>query len=284
MITFILKNRRNYMVDQNQKIGFIGAGKMGSALMQGIIKAGIVEPENLGASDVYEPFLNELKAKLGITVSTDNAIIVKASDILILAVKPQTLGSVLENLKAHITADKLIISIAAGVPLSTYENALPAGTRVIRVMPNIAATVSEAASGIAPGKNATPKDVKTALEIFSAVGTAVQVSESIMDAVTGLSGSGPAFIFPVIEAMADGAVLEGMDRKSALTLSAQTVLGAAKMMLETGLHPGELKDMVTSPAGTTIQGVHALEEAGIRAAFMNAVIKATERSKELGKK
>ncbi len=272
------------MVDQNQKIGFIGAGKMGSALMQGIIKAGIVEPENLGASDVYEPFLNELKAKLGITVSTDNAIIVQASDILILAVKPQTLGLVLENLKAQITAEKLIISIAAGVPLSTYENALPAGTRVIRVMPNIAATVSEAASGIASGKNATPKDVKTALEIFSAVGTAVQVSEYIMDAVTGLSGSGPAFIFPVIEAMADGAVLEGMDRKSALTLSAQTVLGAAKMMLETGLHPGELKDMVTSPAGTTIQGVHALEEAGIRAAFMNAVIRATERSKELGKK
>ncbi len=272
------------MVDQNRKIGFIGAGKMGSALMQGIIKAGIVKPENLGASDVYEPFLNGLKAKLGINVSTDNAVIAQASDILILAVKPQTLGSVLENLKAHITADKLIISIAAGVPLATYENALSAGTRVIRVMPNIAATVSEAASGIAPGKNATSEDLKTALEIFSAVGTAVQVPESIMDAVTGLSGSGPAFIFPVIEAMADGAVLEGMDRKSALTLAAQTVLGAAKMALETGLHPGELKDMVTSPAGTTIEGVHALEEAGIRAAFMNAVIKASERSKELGKK
>jgi len=272
------------MVDQNRKIGFIGAGKMGSALMQGIIKAGIVKPENLGAADVYEPFLNDLKAKLGINISTDNSVVARASDILLLAVKPQTLGSVLENLKADVTSDKLIISIAAGVPLATYENALPAGTRVIRVMPNIAATVSEAASGIAPGKNATPEDVKTALEIFSAVGTAVQVSESIMDAVTGLSGSGPAFIFPVIEAMADGAVLEGMDRKSALTLSAQTVLGAAKMMLETGLHPGELKDMVTSPAGTTIQGVHALEEAGVRAAFMNAVIRATERSKELGKK
>ena len=272
------------MTVQNRKIGFIGAGKMGSALMQGIIKAGIVKPENLGASDVYEPFLNELKAKMGINVSTDNAVIARASDILILAVKPQTMGSVLENLKTYITADKLIISIAAGVPLATYENALPEGTRIVRVMPNIAATVSEAASGISPGKNATPEDLKIALEIFSAVGTAVQVPESLMDAVTGLSGSGPAFIFPVIEAMADGAVLEGMDRKSALTLAAQTVLGAAKMALETGLHPGELKDMVTSPAGTTIQGVHALEEAGIRAAFMNAVIRASERSKELGKK
>ena len=272
------------MTVQNRKIGFIGAGKMGSALMQGIIKAGIVKPENLGASDVYEPFLNELNSQLGINVSTDNAVIAQASDILVLAGKPQILGSVLEDLKPYINADKLIISIAAGVPLATYENALPEGTRVVRVMPNIAATVSEAASGISPGKNATSEDLKTALEIFSAVGTAVQVPESLMDAVTGLSGSGPAFIFPVIEAMADGAVLEGMDRKSALTLAAQTVLGAAKMALETGLHPGELKDMVTSPAGTTIQGVRILEEAGIRAAFMNAVIKASERSKELGKK
>lgn len=269
---------------EDQKIGFIGAGKMGSALMQGIIKAGIVTPENIGASDVYEPFLKDLQAKMGIRVSTDNAVIVRESDILILAVKPQTLGSVLSNLKSEITSEKLVISIAAGVPLSTYEDALPEGTRVVRVMPNIAATVSEAASGIAPGKNATPEDLKAALKIFSAVGTAVQVPESLMDAVTGLSGSGPAFIFPVIEAMADGAVLEGMDRKSALTLAAQTVLGAAKMALETGMHPGELKDMVTSPAGTTIQGIHALEEAGIRAAFMNAVIRASERSKELGKK
>jgi pyrroline-5-carboxylate reductase len=269
---------------ENRKIGFIGAGKMGSALIEGIIKAGILKPENIGASDVYEPFLNELKTKFGIRVSTDNAVIAKGSDILVLAVKPQTLGSMLANLRDYVTSDKLIISIAAGVPLSTYEGALLEGTRVVRVMPNIAATVSEAASGVSPGKCATPEDLKTALEIFSAVGTAVQVPESLMDAVTGLSGSGPAFIFPVIEAMADGAVLEGMDRKSALTLAAQTVLGAAKMMLETGLHPGELKDMVTSPAGTTIQGVHALEEAGVRAAFMNAVIRASERSKELGKK
>jgi len=268
----------------NQNIGFIGAGKMGSALIEGILKAGIVKPENIGASDVYEPFLEGLETKFGIRVSPDNSEIVKESEILILAVKPQTLDSVLENLKAEITSEKLLISIAAGVPLSTYENALLEGTRVIRVMPNIAATVSEAASGISPGKNATPEDIKAALEIFSAVGTAVQVPESLMDAVTGLSGSGPAFIFPVIEAMADGAVLEGMDRKSALTLAAQTVLGAAKMALETGMHPGELKDMVTSPAGTTIEGIHALEEAGIRAAFMNAVIRASERSKALGKK
>lgn len=269
---------------QNKKIGFIGAGKMGSALMQGIIKAGIVKPENVGAGDVYEPGLKKLKETLGIRISTDNSVIARESEILLLAVKPQSLRLMLANLKAEITPEKLVISIAAGVPLSTYEEALPEGTRVVRVMPNIAATVSEAASGIAPGKNATPEDLEIALEIFSAVGTAVQVPEHLLDAVTGLSGSGPAFIFPVIEAMADGAVLEGLDRKSALALSAQTVLGAAKMVLETGMHPGELKDMVTSPAGTTIQGVHALEEAGVRAAFMNAVIRASRRSKELGKK
>ena len=266
---------------ENRNIGFIGAGKMGSALIKGIIKAGIVKNENIGASDVYEPFLRDLQAEMGIMVSTDNVVIAQKSDILILAVKPDTLESVLADLRDYITSDKLVISIAAGVPLFTYEHALLKGTRIIRVMPNIAATVLEAASGIALGKNATPADLKITLEIFSAVGTAVQVPESLMDTVTGLSGSGPAFIFPVIEAMADGAVLEGMDRKSAQILAAQTVLGAAKMVLEIGMHPGELKDMVTSPGGTTIQGIHSLEEAGIRAAFMSAVIRASERSKEM---
>ena len=169
------------------------------------------------------------------------------------------------------------------MPLSTYEGALLEGTRVVRVMPNIAATVSEAASGISPGKNATPEDMKDALTIFSAVGTAVQVPESLMDAVTGLSGSGPAFIFPVIEAMADGAVLEGMDRKSALTLAAQTVLGAAKWHLKQACTRRTQRYGYIS-CRYHYSGVHALEEAGIRAAFMNAVIRASERSRELGKK
>lgn len=272
------------MILENKKLGFVGAGKMGSALMQGIIKAGIVQPDQVGASDLYEPGLKALEQQLGIRVSTDNIPIVRDSDIIVLAVKPQTLGAVLEKLRPEINSNKLVISIAAGVPLNTYETALPEGSRVVRVMPNIAATVSEAASGIAPGKNATSEDLDIALALFSAVGTAVKVSESLLDAVTGLSGSGPAFVFPVIEALADGGVFEGLDRKSAQALAAQTVLGAAKMVLETGMHPGELKDMVTSPAGTTIRGVHALEEAGIRAAFTNAVIQASERSKELGKK
>ncbi|MDD2438697.1 MAG: pyrroline-5-carboxylate reductase [Methanosarcinaceae archaeon] len=269
---------------ENKKLGFIGAGKMGSALIRGIVNAGIVEPAQVGASDLYAPALNALKEELGIWISTDNVPLIRNSEILILAVKPQVLGKVLEKIKPEIDSSKLVISIAAGVPIETYEKALSKDCRIIRVMPNIAATVSEAASGIAPGTKASSEDMEIALELFSAVGTAVKTPEHLMDAVTGLSGSGPAFVFPVIEALADGGVYEGLDRKSALALAAQTVLGAAKMVLETEMHPGELKDMVTSPAGTTIQGVHALEEAGVRAAFMNAVIRASERSKELGEK
>ncbi|MGP8321149.1 MAG: pyrroline-5-carboxylate reductase [Methanosarcinaceae archaeon] len=267
----------------NKKIGFIGAGKMGEALIRGIINAGTVDSSNVYASDVYEDGLKRLHDELGINISTDNNEIVSSSGILILAVKPQILASILSDIKESVTPDKLVISIAAGVPLVDIENGLNPGTKVIRVMPNIAATVAEAASAICPSANASIGDAECALGIFRAVGSAIVVPEYLMDAVTGLSGSGPAFIFPVIEAMADGAVYEGLDRNSALTLAAQTVLGAAKMVLETNTHPGELKDMVTSPAGTTIRGIYELEKNGIRAAFMDAVIAASNRSKELGK-
>lgn len=267
----------------NKRIGFIGAGKMGEALIRGIINAKAVDSSNIYASDVYKAGLERLRDELGINVSIDNNVTVSNSDILILAVKPQILATILSGIKKSVTADKLVISIAAGVPLADIEVGLNPGTRVIRVMPNIAATVAEAASAISTGASASIDDAESALAIFKAVGSAIVVSEHLMDAVTGLSGSGPAFIFPVIEAMADGAVYEGLDRHSALTLAAQTVLGAAKMVLETNTHPGELKDMVTSPAGTTIRGIHELEEHGIRAAFMNAVIASSNRSKELGK-
>lgn len=267
----------------NKKIGFIGAGKMGEALIRGIINAGAVNSNNIYASDVYEAGLNRLRDELCINISTDNIETVSSSDILILAVKPQILASILSGIKESVTSDKIVISIAAGVPLADIESGLNPGTKVIRVMPNIAATVAEAASAICTSSNASIDDTECALEIFRAVGSAIVVPEYLMDAVTGLSGSGPAFIFPVIEAMADGAVYEGLDRHSALTLAAQTVLGAAKMVLETNTHPGELKDMVTSPAGTTIRGIYELEKNGIRAAFMDAVIAASNRSKELGK-
>ncbi|MDO9518135.1 MAG: pyrroline-5-carboxylate reductase [Methanosarcinaceae archaeon] len=267
----------------NKRVGFIGAGKMGEALIRGVINARAVDGSNIYASDVYEAGLKRLHDELGINVSLDNKVTISNSDILILAVKPQILAALLASIKKSVTADKLVISIAAGVPLSDIEGGLNPGTRVIRVMPNIAATVSEAASAMSPGASASIDDTEIALAIFRAVGSAIVVPEHLMDAVTGLSGSGPAFIFPVIEAMADGAVYEGLDRHSALTLAAQTVLGAAKMVLETKMHPGELKDMVTSPGGTTIRAIRELEEHGIRAAFMNAVIASSERSKELGK-
>ncbi|WP_321429305.1 pyrroline-5-carboxylate reductase [uncultured Methanolobus sp.] len=268
---------------EGKKLGFIGTGKMGSALIKGICNAGLFSPSNVYASDLYEPSLDELKQNVGVNVSTDNAATVNNSDIIVLAVKPQILKKVLAGIKDDINSDKLVISIAAGVKLADIEKEFNEGTRVIRVMPNIAATVAEAASAITQGTNASKEDAEDALTILGAVGSAIQVPENLMDAVTGLSGSGPAYIFPVIEAMADGAVYEGLDRKSALVLAAQTVLGAAKMALETETHPGELKDMVTSPAGTTIRGIKVLEEYGIRSAFMQAVIESSNRSKELGK-
>ncbi|MBP1907978.1 pyrroline-5-carboxylate reductase [Methanolobus bombayensis] len=268
---------------EGKKLGFIGTGKMGSALIKGICNAGLFAPSNVYASDLYEPSLDELKKNVGVNVSTDNAVTVINSDIIVLAVKPQILKKVISGIKDDVSSDKLIISIAAGVKLEDIEKEFNEGTRVIRVMPNIAATVAEAASAITQGKDATKEDAEDALEILSSVGSAIQVPENLMDAVTGLSGSGPAYIFPVIEAMADGAVYEGLDRNSALILAAQTVLGAAKMVLETGAHPGELKDMVTSPAGTTIRGVRTLEDYGVRIAFMNAVIESANRSKQLGK-
>ena len=267
-----------------KKLGFIGTGKMGSALIEGICNAGIFSPSDVYASDLYEPSLDYLKETVGVNVSTDNTNTVKNSNIIVLAVKPQILRKVIAGIRDDIASDKLIVSIAAGVKLEDIESEFNTGTRVVRVMPNIAATVAEAASAITQGSSASKEDAEDALAIFRSVGSAIQVPENLMDAVTGLSGSGPAYIFPVIEAMADGAVHEGLDRNSALVLAAQTVIGAAKMVLETGTHPGELKDMVTSPAGTTIRGIRALEESGIRAAFMKAVIESSNRSKELGKK
>jgi len=267
----------------DKKIGIIGTGKMGDALIRGILNTGTVRSSDIHASDVYELGLERLHKDLGINVSTDNDQTVLNSDIIILAVKPQMLMTVLAGIKDTVTPDKLLISIAAGVSLADIESKLNTGTRVVRVMPNIAVTVAEAASAICPGTGTSLNDAETTLDIFRAVGSAIVVPEHLMDAVTGLSGSGPAFVFPVIEAMADGAVYEGLDRQSALIFAAQTVLGAAKMVLETRTHPAELKDMVTSPGGTTIRGIHALERHGIRAAFMDAVIEASKRSKELGK-
>ncbi len=267
----------------NKKIGFIGTGKMGEALIKGILSSKLVPASNIHASDMDIAKLKVLEKEHKINICQDNCVAIKDSDIIIIAVKPQIVPTVLKEIRSTIK-DHLIISIAAGVTIDTYEKSLPKGTRVIRVMPNIAATVKAAASAICSGSAVTKDDEAVASEIFDAIGRSVILPEYLMDAVTGLSGSGPAYIFMIIEALADGGVHEGLDRNTARLLAAQTVLGAAKMVLEDKVHTGELRDMVTSPGGTTIRGLRVLEDHGVRIAMMDAVIEACERSRELGKK
>lgn len=268
---------------ENKKLGFIGTGKMGEALIKGILQAQLVPPENIFASDADFTKLQLLENEYKINTCKDNCAAVVGSDVIIIAVKPQTVPAVLKEIKNSIKK-QLIISIAAGVTIETYENALPRGTKVVRVMPNIAAIVKEAASAISLGSAVSKEDASIAASIFNAIGRTVVLPEHLLDAVTGLSGSGPAYIFTIIEALADGGVHEGLDRNTAKLLAAQTVLGAARMVLENGSHTAQLKDMVTSPGGTTIRGLRVMEERGVRIAMMDAVIAACERSKELGKK
>jgi len=267
----------------NKKIGFIGTGKMGEALIRGIIAAKLAPPSNICASDVDYAKLELLEKEYKINICRDNCDVILGSDIIVIAVKPQTVPAVLEEIKDSIKK-QLIVSIAAGVTIDTFESSLPRGAKVVRVMPNIAATVRETASAISPGSAVSKEDAAAVSEIFNSIGRSVIIPEHLMDAVTGLSGSGPAYIFMIIEALADGGVHEGLDRNTAKLLAAQTVLGAAKMVLEGGNHTGELRDMVTSPGGTTIRGIRVMEERGVRVAMMNAVIAACERSKELGRK
>ena len=264
-----------------KKIGFIGTGRMGEALIRGVLEAKLFSPNQIYASDVDEGKIKKVRDELGIR-KANNIEAVKKSDVVVLAVKPKIVKTVLKEVKNHVRRDQLFISIAAGVQIASLEEELP-DARFIRVMPNIACTVRAAASAFCPGKNAKEEDRKTVRNILGAVGRAVEVPENLMDAVTGLSGSGPAFIFMVIEALADAGVYEGMDRKVAMELATQTVLGAAKMVLETGKHPAELKDMVTSPGGTTIRGLDVLEKKGVRSAFISAVKEATKRSREIAK-
>ncbi len=265
-----------------KKIGFIGTGKMGSAIIHGLTASNLIESSNIYASDIDEMALERIADKYGITPCTDNNEVVDRSDVIILAVKPQILDTVLLSIKNHVHARHLVTSIAAGTPIQFIAKHLPAGTKIIRVMPNITATVRAAPSALSIGSGVAQEDVQTAKHIFDSVGSTVIVPEDLMDAVTGLSGSGPAFVSVFIEAMTDAGVYCGLDRNTSLALAAQTVLGSAKMILETDIHPASLKDMVTSPAGTTIEGIRELEMNNVRAGVMKAVIAAVERSKELG--
>ena len=264
------------------KIGFLGAGKMASALAKGFVASKIVAVKQVLASDVFEPARTAFAEEVGAGVTASNLEVLRFASVLVLAVKPDQVAAVLAELKPAFTPKHLLISIAAGVTLKKLESSLPPGARVLRVMPNTPALVGAGASGYALGAHATAQDGALAQQLLSAVGIAFAVKESLLDAVTGLSGSGPAYVFQIIEALSDGGVAAGLPRDVATRLAAQTLLGSAKMVLETGLHPGALKDMVTSPGGTTIEGLHELEKGRVRAALMSAVRAAANRSKELG--
>jgi pyrroline-5-carboxylate reductase len=264
-----------------KKIAIIGGGKMGSVLAQGLISRKIIPANQITVTDIDAARIDYLHSSLNLQVSSDNKKTVRSADIIILAVKPQSMAATLEEISSAVNKSKVVISIAAGIPAVFIEKLLPAGTRVLRVMPNVPAIVGEGAAAIARGNLATASDAELTLAIFNSVGIAVEVDEKLMDAVTGLSGSGPAYCFLMIEALADGGVQMGLPRELALKLAAQTMLGSTRLYLQSDKHPAQLKDMVTSPGGTTAAGLKALEAGKIRATLMAAVEAATNRSKEL---
>lgn len=267
----------------NKKVGFLGAGRMATALAKGLMHTGVCRKADIIASDVLEEQREHFSNATGANVCESNSEVVAESDVVVLAVKPKDVGDVLESVNDRFKK-QLLISIAAGVPIARLERNLPDGSRVIRVMPNTPALIGCGAAAFALGKNATEKDGETCQIILNAVGISYEVPESHLDAVTGLSGSGPAYVYHVIEALARGGAELGIDPQVSLKLSAQTVLGAAKMVLDTGKSPKELIEMVMSPGGTTVEGMAVLVENEVHTGLIAAVKAAARRSKELGQK
>ena len=270
---------------KNKRIGFIGGGNMAEAIIKGMLSSSTISGSNIFVSEPNKSRQTFLISEYKIKVMKDNLDLVKKTDVLIVAVKPQIIRQVLKDVAEHITAQKLVISVAAGVPISQIEKALSNGKKkklsIVRTMPNTPSVVQEGVTAITVGEGVGKSDLKISHEIFQSVGRTVEVPEDQIDAVTGLSGSGPAFIFMIIEALSDAGVKMGLSRNVSNELTIQTVLGSALLVRETGTSPGELKNRVTSPGGTTIAGLHALEKGSLRATLMNAVEKATLRSKEL---
>jgi len=269
------------LVTANTRVGFIGAGIMAEAIARGLDKSGVVSAHMMSASDVNVG-RRKVFESMGTSICTSNAKLAESSNVLILAVKPQVAEKVVTEMKPSLSRDHLLVSIAAGIPIEKLQN-WAGEARVVRVIPNVAATVGEAAAGMSLGRTATPADSELVTAMFESIGKVHVVDEKLLNAVTGVSGSGPAYIFMAIEALADGGVAAGLSRDVAMSLAAQTVLGSAKMVLETKKHPGELKDMVTSPAGTTIAGIRELEDKGFRSALINAVVAGAKRGEELSK-
>lgn len=266
----------------SQRLGFIGAGKMATALARGFVQAGLTAGGRISAYDPVRAAVDDFVASSGGQALGSNREVASAADVIFLAVKPQQMSAVCAELKGHVSG-KLVVSIAAGITLGTLASGLGDGVRLVRVMPNTPCLVGKGAAGYALGPGATAADAELTAELLGATGRAFKLDEKLLDAVTGLSGSGPALVYVIIESLADGGVRMGLPRETALGLAAQTVLGAAAMVLETGLHPAVLKDQVTSPGGTTIAGLQALEAGAVRGDLIAAVEAATKRSIELGK-
>ncbi len=267
-----------------KKIGFIGSGNMASAIIGGILNAGLATKEDLCASDASSAAREKIESTFGIRTFASNKETADFADILFLSVKPVYIETVISDIKDSISPDTLVISIAAGQTLSTLEGHFGKDMHIIRTMPNTPALVGAGMAALSPNALVTEEEKEIAVQLFNSFGKCEIVPESLMDAVTGVSGSSPAYVYMFIEAMADAAVAEGMPRAQAYTFAAQSVLGSAKMVLETGKHPGELKDMVCSPAGTTIEAVAVLEKNGFRHAVIDAERACIIKSKEMSKK
>jgi len=273
------------MSSEHLRVGIVGGGQMGSALVKGMLRARLTTHERIVVADVLEAARERLQKETGVRTTDRAAEALTGADIVILAVKPQAMAQALAPLAGKVAAKQTVLSIMAGVTTRRIEEQLAGkGKRVhvVRAMPNTPALIGECMAAICPGAEATDRDMDRAERVLSAVGKVVRVDEKHMDAVTGLSGSGPGYVYTVIEALADGGVKVGLPKPLALTLAAQTVVGAAKMVIETGAHPAVLRDQVTSPGGTTIAGLHAMEASGLRNALMSGVEAAAKRSKELG--
>lgn len=266
------------------KIGFIGTGNMGSAIMKGIIASGVVSAGDILGSARSEEKKASLEKEMGIQVEMDNSLVARHADVLVIGVKPNIVRGVLREVFDEIDENKIVVSIAAGVTIEALEDMIGENKKIIRVMPNTPALVRESMSAICINRNIGEENVKSVEKIFSAIGKTEVIEERLMDAVIGVSGSSPAYVYMMIEAMADAAVRGGMKRDKAHKFAAQSVMGAAKMVLETGIHPGELKDMVCSPAGTTIEAVSILEEKGFRNAIISAQTACAEKSKQMSQK
>jgi pyrroline-5-carboxylate reductase len=268
---------------ESYRLGFIGAGNMASAIMRGIIACGIVHPNNIYAFDVDLDKLNRLSAELGICTAKDNCQVVSNSDIVILAVKPNTYSKVLLEIKDCLEERHILISIAAGISVDFIKQLIGGRCKVVRTMPNTPALVGEGMTALCTNHDLSPKELKAVKDILHSLGKVEEVSENLMDAVTAVSGSGPAYVAMFIEAMADGGVLAGLPRDLAYRMAIQTVIGTARLLSEWGKHPGELKDMVSSPGGTTIEAIRQLEKQGFRGAVIEAVNACTLKAQTMGK-